>query len=170
MCLLGSDAFVQSEANSAADKTVQLIKRVLELPLSAQDKLLLLRRSLQTKNLHHVRVACKPDVLGAVSKMESEILAGVLQIMKSSDAEVDTAQMSLPVRLGGHLMPDQDGAACDAGFRAVSSGSEHFDPFKGASGVELLALWSDVYDRVVPCVSAASVERDRSNTTCSALF
>ena len=45
-CLLGSDAFVQSEANSAADKTVQLIKCVLELPLSAQDKQLLLRRSL----------------------------------------------------------------------------------------------------------------------------
>ena len=99
--------------------------------------------------------------------MEAEILAGFLQIMKCSDAQVDTAQMSLPVRLDGlgiHLMYDQDGATCDAAFlaaaalthRAVSAGSEHFDPFKSASGVELSAL-SDVYDRVVPRMSAASV-------------
>ena len=50
--------------------------------------------------------------------------------------------MSLPVWHGGlgiHLMSDQDGAACDAAFlaaaalthRAVSAGSEHFDPCKG---------------------------------------
>ena len=45
-CPLGAEAFVQSEANSAADKTVQLFERVLELPLSVQDKQLLLRRSL----------------------------------------------------------------------------------------------------------------------------
>ena len=72
--------------------------------------------------------------------------------MKCSDAQVDTAQISLPVRLGGlgvHLMSDCDGAACDAAFLAagaalthcaVSGGSEHFDPFKGASGVELAAI------------------------------
>ena len=34
---------------------------------------------------------------------------------------------------------------------------KHFSLYKGASGVELSALWSDVYDRVVPCMSAASV-------------
>ena len=31
-CPLGSDEFVQLEASSAAEKTVQLVKRVLELP------------------------------------------------------------------------------------------------------------------------------------------
>ena len=49
--------------------------------------------------------------------MESEILAGVLQTMNYSDAQVDTAQMSLRVRLGGlgiHLLSDRDGASCDA--------------------------------------------------------
>ena len=165
-CPLGSDACVQSEANSAAYKTVQLIKRVLELPLSAQDKQLLLRRSLQSRILHLSRVARTSSVLGAITKVESEILAGVLQIMKCSDAQVDTAQMSLPVRLGGlgiHLLSDQDGAACDAVLlaaalthRDVSAGSEHFDPFKGASGVELSALWSDVYASVTSCMSAWS--------------
>ena len=62
------------------------------------------------------RVVRTSDVLGANSKVESEILGGVSQIMKSSDAQVDTAQMSLPVRPGGlgiHLTSDQDSAACD---------------------------------------------------------
>ena len=53
-CPLGSHAFVQSEANSAADKTVHLIKCVLELPFSAQDKQMLLRGSLQSMILHLV--------------------------------------------------------------------------------------------------------------------
>ena len=44
-CPLGFPDFVQSEADSAADKVVQVIKRVLALPLSAQDKLLLLPKS-----------------------------------------------------------------------------------------------------------------------------
>ena len=107
-------------------------------------------------------------MLGAISKVESEILTGVSQIVKCSDAQVDTVHMSLPVWLGGlgtHLLSVEDGAACDAALlaaatlthHAVSAGSEHFDPFKGASGVELSALWSDVYDRVVPCMSASSV-------------
>ena len=112
----------------------------------------------------------KSELLGAFRKVETEVLAGVLHIMKCSDVQVDTAQMSLPVRLGGlgiHLLSDCEGAACDAAFlaaaaltsRAVSAGSEHFDPFKGASGVQLAALWSDVYDRVVPCMSATAASK-----------
>ena len=64
---------------------------MLELPLSAQDKQVLLRRSLQLRILHLARVARKSDVLCAISKLETEILAGVLQTMKCSDAQVDTA-------------------------------------------------------------------------------
>ena len=84
-----------------------------------------------------------------------------------SDAQVDTAQMSLPVRLDGlgiHLVSDRDSAACDAVFLtaaaltccAVSAGSENFDRFKGSSGVELAALWLDVYDGVLPHESATT--------------
>ena len=94
-CPLGPEAFVQSEANSAADKTVQLIKRVLELPLSAQDKELLLRRSPQLRILHLARDARKSEVLGAIRKVETDVLAGVLHIMKCSHAQVDTAQMCM---------------------------------------------------------------------------
>lgn len=90
--------------------------------------------------------------------------------MDCFDAQADTAQMSLPLRLGGlgfHLMSDQKGAAGDAAFlaaaaltrRAVSPDSENFCPFKGAFGDVLPALWSDVYDRVVPCMSAASASK-----------
>ena len=84
--------------------------------------------------------------------------------MNCSGAQVDTAQISLPVRLGGlgvHLMSDCDGAACGTAFlaaaalthRAVSGGSEHFDPFKGASGNQLAAMWSGLYDTVEPLES-----------------
>ena len=65
-----------------------------------------------------------------------------------------------------HLMFDCDGAACDAAFlaaaaltyHAVSGGSEHFDPFKGASGVEDLAtMWSGLYATVQPFMSQTAM-------------
>ena len=82
------------------------------------------------------RVARKSDIIGAITKVEQEILAGILHVMKCSDVQVDTAQISLPVRLGGlgvHLMSYEDGAACDAAYLAaaalahcaVRGGSEH---------------------------------------------
>ena len=43
--------------------------------------------------------------LGATSKVDSIILAGVMQMMKCSNAHVETAQMSLPVWLGGLGVP-----------------------------------------------------------------
>ena len=52
-------------------------------------------------------------MLDAIRKVQTAVLAGVLHIMKCSDAQVDTAEMSLPVRLGGlgiHLLSDCDGA------------------------------------------------------------
>ena len=76
-CPIGSSDFVQCEANDAADKVVQLIKRVLALPISAQDKLLLLRKSLQSKILHLSRIDRKSDVVGAIRKDEQEILVGI---------------------------------------------------------------------------------------------
>ena len=64
-------------------------------------------------------------------------------------------------------MSDLDGAACNAALlaadaltrHAVGAGSEHFDPFKGASGVEPAGLWSDVYDRAAPRMSAVTASR-----------
>ena len=98
---LGSEEFVKQHASTAAAGVMGVIHRVLALPLSAQDKLLLLRRSLQLKLFHLMRVAPKNDVLSALQGVEQEIVAGVLQIMNCSDAVVDTTQIILPVRLGG---------------------------------------------------------------------
>ena len=106
-CPLGFPDFVQCEADAAAEKLVQVIKRVFALPLSAQNKLLLLRKSLQMKMLHWSRVAPKLDIIGAITEVEQEILAGILHVMKCFDAQIDTAQISVPVILGGlgvHLM------------------------------------------------------------------
>ena len=114
--------------------------------MSAQDKQLCRRRFLQLRILHLARVARESDVMDDISKAESAILAGVLQTLKFSHAQVDTAQMSLPVRLSGlgsHLFSDHDVDACDATFlaaltcHAMSASSELYDLFNGASGVLL---------------------------------
>ena len=76
------------------------------------------------KMLHWSRVARKSDVIGAITKVEQEILAGILYVMKCSDAQVDTAQISFSVRLGGlgvHLTSYDDGAACDAAYLAAAA-------------------------------------------------
>ena len=39
----------------------------------------------------------------------------------------------------------------------MSGGSEHFDPFKGASGVELSTMWSGLYDKVQPFMSQTAL-------------
>jgi hypothetical protein len=122
-CPLGAPEFVKEHA-AAAGKVVELIERVLALPLSAQDKQLLLHRSLQLKILHLSRVAHKSDVLDAIRKVEGSIVDGIPQIIKCSDAQVSIAQITLPVRLGGsgvHLMSDRDGAACDAAFLSAAA-------------------------------------------------
>ena len=183
-CPPGTSDFVQYEANAATGKVVQLIKCVLAFPLSAQAKLLLLRKSVQLKILHSSRVTCKSDAVGGISEVEQEILAGILHIMKCSDAQVDTAQISLPIWLGGlgvHLMSACNDAACDAAFlaaaalthRDVIGGSEHFDPFKGDSGVELPAMLSGLYDKVQPFIcllytSPSPRDRTRSRMPSSA--
>jgi hypothetical protein len=50
----------------------RLIERALALPLSAQDKQLLLLRSLSLKILHLSRVANKSDVLDTIRKEDAE--------------------------------------------------------------------------------------------------
>jgi hypothetical protein len=115
---------LKEPADAAARKVVQLIEAILALPLSAQDKQLLLRRSLQCNLLHLSRVAHKSDVLDAISKDEGLIVEGILQIMKCSDAQVKNAQITLPVRLGElgeHFMSDRDGPACDAAFLSAAA-------------------------------------------------
>jgi hypothetical protein len=71
---LGAPEFMKEHADAAAGKVVELIERVLALPLSAQDKQLLLRRSLQLKILHLSRVAHKSDVLDAIRKVQGSML------------------------------------------------------------------------------------------------
>jgi hypothetical protein len=72
-CPLGVPEFVKEHADAAAGKVVQLIERVLALPLSALDKQLLLRRSLRLKMLHLSRVAYTSDVLDVSRKVTLDL-------------------------------------------------------------------------------------------------
>ena len=49
---IGSDAFVREHANSKAAKAHELMGTMMDLPLPAQDKMLLLRMSLSHKLAH----------------------------------------------------------------------------------------------------------------------
>jgi hypothetical protein len=63
------------------------------------------------KILHMSRVAQTSDVLDAIRKVAGSIVDGMLQMMKFSDAHVEIAQITLPIRLGevgGHLISDHD--------------------------------------------------------------
>ena len=62
-------------------------------------------------------------------------------------------------------MSYEDGAACDAAYLAaaalthcaVRGSSEHFDPFKGASGELLAEMWTELFTAVDPFMSAAAL-------------
>jgi hypothetical protein len=56
-CPLGALELVKEHADAAAGKVVESMERVLVLPLSAQDRQLLLHRSLHSKILHLSRLA-----------------------------------------------------------------------------------------------------------------
>ena len=48
----GTDAFVRAHATSKAEKAVELIGTILDLPLASQDQMLLLRMSLSRRFAH----------------------------------------------------------------------------------------------------------------------
>ena len=84
--LARQDMLFQRPRNTTAG-----IKRVLALPLAAQDKLLPLRKSLQMNMLHWSRLARKSDIIGAITKVEQEILAGILHVGTCRPGSVATA-------------------------------------------------------------------------------
>jgi hypothetical protein len=92
----------------------------MALPVPAQDRLLLLRKSLQTQAHHLARCLGRPS-LAALERMQDNITAVIYRLLQRDRDQhpESTEQMQLPLRLGSlgiHCLTDRDGLPCGAAF------------------------------------------------------
>ena len=125
------------------------------LDLPAQDKLLVLRKSVQVKVSHFARCARFDCIKGALGKSEAAIMTATLKLVDRDEAMVDNEQLQLPSRKGGlglQCLTASDGLTCHAGFlaaaalaqTAMEAGADSFQPFTGQSGLEMQQVWGQV--------------------------
>lgn len=161
---LGSEQHQQSVLEERATKVITLVEKACSLPLSMQNRLLLLRASLQLRMAHYQRALPWEVIAPQTVRVEQAILCAVADIFRlplgsgPGAPAVDLSQLeqlTLPLRHGGF------------GFRAVSELEAHgaflsgaaaaqiimeegppsFRPFDGPLGPDLRALWHTVYDK-----------------------
>ena len=98
---VGSDAFAKQLADEVADKTLCIINTLLELPVSAQNSFLLLRKSLQLWTAHLPRCVAWEQVDIAKQRVATkgkDATCNILDLETGEDpsACLVTRQMSLP--------------------------------------------------------------------------
>jgi hypothetical protein len=99
---IGSDAYVKHHVDAKADAVCRSVDAVLETPLSAQDKFMILRASTQHRVAHLPRVV-RPELVGdAIRRVEAKVTDAAFQIMeRPQQGGASTTQMTLPTRHGG---------------------------------------------------------------------
>jgi hypothetical protein len=154
-CPVGEPDFVAAHAYAVAEEVALQVQSLMDLQLPAQDKLLLLRKSLQVKVVHFAR--CVPYDLAApaLQKSEAAVKSAVLSLIGRLEDDIDVEQLYLPLRHGGlglQRMTELDGVVCRAGYLAAASltqtalaaGAEGFQPLSAAAGGDLAACWQQV--------------------------
>ena len=144
-CPIGTEAFITAHVNEVAQKVLAKIDALMNLPVPTQDKLLLLRKSLQTQTHHLARCVPSHLLVPALHEVEERIVDAMFTILGRKREECPEAeqQMKLPPRMGGmglHTLTAQGGLPCDAAFlsqaaltqRAVATGNPRINPFAGA--------------------------------------
>jgi hypothetical protein len=98
---VGKPQFIAAKAIAAAEGVEQLVNTLMELQLPVQDKLLVLRKSLQVKVAHLAR--CVPYGLAepAFQKSEAAVLTAFLSLIGRQEADLDVQQLYLPLCEGG---------------------------------------------------------------------
>ena len=151
-CPVGEPNFVAAHAYEVADTVEQQINTLMGLRLPAQDKLLLLRKSLQVKVSHLAR--CVPyDLLEpALRKSEEAVQSAVLSLIGREKEDIDVEQLYLRVGLGLQQLTAFGGVVCRAGFLAAASlaqsalggGATDFQPLSACDDEDLTACWQQV--------------------------
>ena len=154
-CPVGTQAFVANHAYTAAEEVAHLIDTLMGTDISAQDKLLLLRKSFQVKLAHLARCVEYDQLQAALSKAEAAVQGAFLGLIGRAAEDVDIDQLYLPRGLGGvglQRLTAFDGVTCRAGFiaaaaqtqAALQGGSDSMSPFTGAAQVSLVQAWDQV--------------------------
>lgn len=170
-CPIGTPAFVAERAKQSARKVVATVRALQDMDLPAQDKLLLLRKSLQLKVSHFARCADYEHIQEALHMSEQAVTSAVLDIIDREEAMVDIEQLQLPLKKGGvgvQCLTASNGLVCKAGFiaaaaltqEALSTGSESFQPFKGEYGQGLLHTWQQVGAECTCCGDCKCAEQE----------
>ena len=154
---LGSDEYVRAHASSKAEKAVDLIGIMLDLPLQSQDQMLLLRMSLSRRLVHLTRTVTWDLVGDALSTLDAavEIAACTIGGVDHNNLGiVATWQLHAPLRHGGFGLRDTDAFEAGAAFLAgaavaqntLCDSPEVLQPFKGPRGAQLSEQWGALVD------------------------
>ena len=95
-CPVGTQAFVANHAYTAAEEVAHLIDTPMDTDISAQEKLLLLRKSFQVKLAHLARSVEYDQLQPALSKAEAAVQQAFLGLIGRAAEDVDTDQLNLP--------------------------------------------------------------------------
>jgi hypothetical protein len=154
-CPVGKPEFITSKAIAAAAGVEQLIKTLMELQLPVQDKLLVLRKSLQVKVAHLARCVPYEFVELAFQKTEAAVLTALLSLIGRQEADLDVQQLYLPLCKGGVgllCLTDSQGVVSRAGLLAAAAltqsalqeGAAAFQPLSDAYATVLQSSWEQV--------------------------
>jgi hypothetical protein len=100
-CPVGTPAFVAAHANSEAEAVEHLIDTLMGTAVSVQDKLLLLRKSLQVKLAHLARCVEFDLLQPALLRVEAAVQSALLRLIGRTAADMDIDQLFLPRSVGG---------------------------------------------------------------------
>lgn len=156
-CPVGKPTFVQAYVDGVADNVLSTIATLMELgrPVRAQDKLLLLRKSLQHKVAHFIRCVNRELLLKSLERVEIAVRDAFLTLINRRVVDIDEEQLHLPLRFGGiglQRWSIDEGIVCDAGLlasaalttAALADGSEAFLPLNGAGLQQFEECWQRV--------------------------
>ena len=137
---IGTDEFVKAYVEAKADAACKSVDAVMDTPLPAQDKFMLLRASTQHRTAHLMRVV-KWDLTGdAISRVEDKVTDAAYQIMeRPRRGGACETQMTLPLRHGGMGIRVTSAAEASAAFLSAAavtdtaqrSGPREYQPLSG---------------------------------------
>jgi hypothetical protein len=151
---VGTDAFITAHVNAKADAVSECIDAVLETPLPAQDKFMILRASAQMRTAHLPRVVPWRLVGDAIQRTEAKVAEAAFQIMeRPQQGGTSAAQMTLPLRHGGMGIRATTELEGDASFLSAAAiaetafrdGVQQFRPFAGPDGPRLERIWQTLH-------------------------
>jgi hypothetical protein len=153
-CPVGESDFIAAQTSAASEEIEQLVNALMELQVPVQDKLLVLRKSLQVKMAHFVRCVQYDLAEASLHKTEGVVRAAFLSLIGRQEADLDMEQLYLPLCKGGIgllCLTDGNGVISKAGFLAAAAltqsalegGASAFQPLSDATA-KMASSWEQV--------------------------